>query len=414
MKLTQLRLYIVTIIYSISYVESVENIGNFLHITDIHYDPKYKENSAANCYNIDSGLGCCREGLLWKKPYRKANKWGDKKCDTPLLLVNSTFNWISKNIKELDFIIYTGDSVGHHDITQDININIETMKTIRELFRKNFPNITTYPNIGNHDTYPIDQTPPLIDNKIRYNYRNDWDSSNIKIEKGGYYRARLPNNMNIISINNLFYDNNNIFTKLYPKFDWHSQWKWLTKTLDDIKTDKGKVWILAHIPPYRSEASNYYSEKLLNISDQYRDIIKYKFQGHVHSDNFNIYKRNGEVITVGTIPSSLMPDNQDPSFRVYKYNRENYDLLDYTQYVGNLTKIIKDDKIYYDRSYVFTEYYNQKKVNREDWIELYNSIKSNSTILNRYYRNINPNRKPLNYCDNNCRLSTLQDILVEI
>lgn len=42
------------------------------------------------------------------------------------------------------------------------------------LFQHYFPNIPIIPNQGNHDTYPIDQTLPIIDKRIRQQIGNIW------------------------------------------------------------------------------------------------------------------------------------------------------------------------------------------------------------------------------------------------
>jgi sphingomyelin phosphodiesterase len=161
--------------------------------------------SPANCYSINSGLGCCNKYLLAKKPYRSANKWGDYNCDAPLLLIDQSLMWIKKNIPDLDFIIYTGDSANHHDFSQSISSNMLSIETIHKLFSINFPSIKVFPNIGNHDTYPIDQTPPFIDSMFRKSFVQNWkywlsDNELTTVAKGGYYWTKLSSNMNIISL----------------------------------------------------------------------------------------------------------------------------------------------------------------------------------------------------------------------
>ena len=56
--------------------------------------------------------------------------WGNFNCDSPLLLIQNIFKWISLNGPKVDFIVYTGDSPGHHDIFQTLDRNIESINTI--------------------------------------------------------------------------------------------------------------------------------------------------------------------------------------------------------------------------------------------------------------------------------------------
>lgn len=128
----------------------------FVHITDAHVDMEYKTSSAANCLVGDKlGTHCCREYSIPVKPYREANQWGDYNCDSSPLLVNKSIDWISKMDPPPDFVIYTGDSPGHHDITQSVKKNWNAINFVTEqLYR--FKQV--YTNIGNHDTWPVDAT----------------------------------------------------------------------------------------------------------------------------------------------------------------------------------------------------------------------------------------------------------------
>ena len=172
--------------------KSSANIGNILHISDIHLDTRYHTGSVDNCVLGGVGLGCCREYDIPKKPYGYASEWGNYNCDTPVKLVNETFKWIYDNI-DIDAIIYTGDAVDHHDITQTIESNLEELETVFDLFHGYFPNISLFHSLGNHDTYPIDQTPPYIYFTFleKYNEINTMmgglSSQNKTILKGGYF-----------------------------------------------------------------------------------------------------------------------------------------------------------------------------------------------------------------------------------
>ena len=55
--------------------------------------------------------------------------------------------------------------------------------TIFQLFQEYFPNIPLFHSLGNHDTYPIDQTPPYIYSTFldRYNEINVLDTNFIHL-----------------------------------------------------------------------------------------------------------------------------------------------------------------------------------------------------------------------------------------
>ena len=81
-----------------SFAESFVNLGRILHISDIHLDTRYHIGGVDNCVFGETGLGCCREFDIPKKPYGYASEWGNYNCDAPIKLVNETFRWIRDNI----------------------------------------------------------------------------------------------------------------------------------------------------------------------------------------------------------------------------------------------------------------------------------------------------------------------------
>ena len=72
--------------------------GYFWHVTDIHWDPTYKNDApAGSCINA---------------PQRKVwGQYGDYLCDSPWNLIDSAIRAIGQikhNSDNLDFIIWTG------------------------------------------------------------------------------------------------------------------------------------------------------------------------------------------------------------------------------------------------------------------------------------------------------------------
>jgi hypothetical protein len=78
-----------------------------LHIIDIHIDPKYKEGASTSDY--------CHDTSSKKRSTGESGKYGalGSDCDTPPALVDATFDYLGDNINDIDFIIYTGDTVRH-------------------------------------------------------------------------------------------------------------------------------------------------------------------------------------------------------------------------------------------------------------------------------------------------------------
>lgn len=388
---------------------SESTVGKFLHITDIHYDPNYKAGSPVYCLLGKLHLGCCRPYNIPIEPYEKASKWGNFRCDTPFTFVNATLEWIRVNVPDIDFIIYTGDTVGHHDITQSITHNINAINDINELFKYYFNGIKVYSSIGNHDTYPIDQTQKSINKIFLNNFANNWSywlNNSQTISKGGYYYSKLNENMYIVNLNSLLYDKINLFHLQ----EGEEQWEWFENTLETIKNENSYLWITNHICPFSSEARSTYTQKFISILSKYKDIIKYHFYGHVHQDTFTLLNYNNNIVGFCSIPSSLMLDKHEASFRIYKYERDNYDILDYDQYTSNLTETILQNKIIFYKSYSFNNEYDLNGVNLDNWIQLYENIKNSNITLNKYYHHYNPGINNT-ICDLNCKQSLLNSIL---
>ena len=80
--------------------------GQFWHISDLHLDYRYVSggNASDNCHpmsdNTSSGDSNVRD-------------FGDYRCDSPLLLVESALSAMSNITSSPDFIVWTGDSSPH-------------------------------------------------------------------------------------------------------------------------------------------------------------------------------------------------------------------------------------------------------------------------------------------------------------
>lgn len=411
------------IIFLLKLVISPILAGKILHISDIHYDSRYHIGSANNCILGDTGLGCCRKYDIPKKPYQLANEWGDYNCDTPIKLLNESLKWISKNL-EIDKIIYTGDSVDHHDISQTIGYNIEEIEEVYRLFRIYFPNQQIFHTLGNHDTYPIDQTPPHIYDKFLKTLSNinvQLNSHSIQsktIQNGGYFYDYLNTTnkkIKIISLNTMYYDTNNLFIK-YGKNskndDIKGQWRWLEDELIRSTVANEKVWLLLHIPPSNDKKDEKYKNRLIYYLSKYSETIVATFSGHIHSDNFKLYFNNiGNLVGFGTIPSSLMPNKINPSFRVIEYDKDNGKLLNYIQYSVDLNETIKNNNIRYYVNYNFKDIYGIDDMSKESYLQIYHKMRMNNTVLNQYYTYNKPD-KEIKVCIGECRSKIFNNILI--
>ncbi|CAH6420152.1 Calcineurin-like phosphoesterase [uncultured virus] len=334
-----------------------KDIGTFLQITDIHFDQFYDVNSPANCLFGSIGFGCCRKYSIPIEPYRSASKWGDYNCDLPFLFVDESLKWISNNIEIPDFILWNGDNVDHHDITQSFISNFNEINITTSLMNKYFNKSIIIPVIGNHDTYPIDQLwYNFKDTELSFALSDIWSNmiptdQKLSFSHGGYYIKKLNKKTNLIIINSLLYDSNNIFS--YFVNDPSNQNQWLHDTLQQMRQDDSNVWIVGHIPIGSYESKTNFTDYFYNITVEYSDIIKYQFWGHTHEDYYYLFMdNNNKPVGFSFVAPSLVADERFSSFRQYIYDRDSFEILDYIQYNANLTDIIINDRMAFNVNYV--------------------------------------------------------------
>lgn len=399
-----------------------KDVGYFLHVSDIHYDPEYYPSGPDRCiFGTKVGTGCCRRDNIPIEPFNKSSIWGDFNCDVPSFLVEHIFNWTKYNLPNLDYIFYTGDSASHHVITQTVNQNLKSMNIINNIINHNFPNTKLFQVMGNHDTYPIDQTAPIIYPKILKNISSAWSKwitsvSINNVKTGGYYWQYLDKGVRVLCINSIYYDTDNIFQIKSDDEDERSgnQWIKIHNELEDANEKGDKVIIINHIPPGSGEANDYYVNKLVNISDKYRNINFIQLYGHTHEDLFRLYYNTTkkEFVGFGLIPGSMMTSDHDPCFRVFIYNKTTWDILDYMQYSCSLRNTIKNNKINCMNTYNFTTEYDMvgKTINLDTMIEFYNKLTNEDVYIQKYHKHYSPGSN-FNYCDSKCKTQYLDEII---
>lgn len=376
---------------------------SFLHITDIHYDPLYSINSPTKCFLGNTGLGCCHKYDIPLKNSHKASKWGDYNCDLSYTFLDSTFKWIKKEFyNSTQFIIYTGDSAGHHDFSNSLSVVKKSIRDIHNLFTDYLPNKPVFNNLGNHDTFPIDQTQKYIYKHLLNYIADTWsyklhlnDMADINVRKGGYYSYDIHNSTKIISFNSIFYDNNNIF-KNKKNLENDPQILWLQNELLIARLNEQKVWFISHIFPSAGESTKEYNHVMKKIFYNFKDIIIHQWWGHSHNDQFIIYRNDNDTsnnyYSCGMITPSLMPDKRFPSFRIYDYDPLTFKLIDYTQYYANLTEIILTNNFEFKKQYSFRELYNLSNMDCKNYYTLYNKI-HNGTLYQKYCNQYTPGFK---------------------
>lgn len=346
--------YFFLFLYFFAYITSLSFAGYFIQVTDIHLDHKYFAGSTDNCLFRFTGMPCCREYQVPKKPYTRVSKWGSYICDTSPTLLNNTFSWITEQIEEpIDFIINTGDSANHHLTSQTPTTNLLEIRMVQQSLDDHFPDLPKINVLGNHDAFPIDQT--ITQNIMYPDIAKIWNLSEEQkntFVHGGFYRHDVSKQLTFIVINSIFFDYHNVEYR-YPilRRDYRGQFQWVEEQLQNCSHENRTVWLLNHEPPrYSPNPANHdwYTKKIIEITEKYPNTIAHHFFGHSHEDYFLLFGGG-----VGFVSPSLLPANHDPAFRLYEYNGTH--ITDYVQYSTNLTQTIKNNKLHYRPLYRFSE-----------------------------------------------------------
>ncbi|KAF2761719.1 Endopolyphosphatase [Pseudovirgaria hyperparasitica] len=280
--------------------------GRFLHITDFHPDPFYKTYAATDAE------GTCHRGN------GSAGYYGAEtsSCDSPISLVNATFDWIDKNIKdEVDFVIWTGDSA-RHDNDEKLPRSTESVVEQNQLlvakflevfgrkhhdggddYPRNALEIPVVPNIGNNDILPhniFTEGPNFWTNK----YLDVWRSfipeeQRHQFQRGGwFYVEAIPNRLAIFSMNTMyFFASNSAVDGCAAKSEpGYEQFEWLRIQLQFMRERGMKAILIGHVPPARTENKESWEEtcwqKYTLWMQQYRDVIIASMYGHMNIAHF--------------------------------------------------------------------------------------------------------------------------------
>lgn len=299
--------------------------GRFLHITgkprssherrsrdkskadyevDFHPDPHYKPYSS-----IDDGS--CHHG---KGPAGFFGQEGSE-CDSPISLVDETFRWIEENLKdEIDFVIWTGDSVRHDNDeriprTDDeiVELNEFMVQKWVDLFgtRKNpakpksIPQLSVpvVPTFGNNDITPHNifrEGPNRWTKKFAELWRHfiPEDQRHSFVEGGWFTTEVIPGQLAVISLNTMyFYESNSAVDGCKDHSEpGYEHMEWLRVQLQILRSRGMKAIVMGHVAPARSGDKASWDEtcwqKYTLWMERYRDVVVGSLYGHMNIDHF--------------------------------------------------------------------------------------------------------------------------------
>lgn len=381
--------------------------GYFWHLTDFHWDFSYWTDE----------LSCNGKNVSGRGPY--GNGW----CDSPWALIEETIKGIHQIKPDVDFMLWTGDSVPH--VTPDhlsTDKNKELVRNITKLMKDQFPSVPIYATFGNHDYYTRDQYPPHNNEIYNATYLlwSSWIgdvSQDQYFLKGGYYTVKTQHGLRIIALNtNMYYKD--LLTKDLD--DPADQFAWLEAQLTSAASKKEKVLLTGHVPPgYTTPRAvrwmfPNFNKKFVDIVLRHSDVITAMHFGHEHHDNFRLfYNSSGSAVVSLFIAPSVTPwryvlgnetePPHNPGVRLIKYDRQSGRQLDILQYYVDLPTANKHNHVNWTLGYTATKEYSIPDIMPESLGALVNKyLDPNSPIFKKYVNWYNTNAVKDFSCNAQC------------
>ena len=331
-------------------IPSKKKTYKMLHITDIHIDFDYSENTSSVC---NKPL-CCRKNsvpLKGKENYT-SGYWGtDKSCDLPPRTAEVTFKYINKTFPDIQGIYWTGDNIGHDIWNQSNEEILNGTKVLSNMIKEYLPSVQVIPTLGNHEHFPVNV----------YDYfdgKSSWLTGNISLywsdfikdpmaldlfKQYGYYTIySKEKNLRYISIHTVACNSQNweLFRNVTdPGKTLH----WLRLVLENSEKNNETVHLLGHVPPRTGTCLKPYVDRYLALVDRFSHIIRGHFFGHVHADEYFLlkgYVDNTTATDTVFMPGSLTTySNNFPTFRIMEFDQESNIMVNYKNYFMNLTKM---------------------------------------------------------------------------
>ncbi|KAI1717652.1 calcineurin-like phosphoesterase domain-containing protein [Ditylenchus destructor] len=380
---------------------SDSRIKRILQITDFHYDADYSTQG-------NTGKMCHTENST--NPELEIGRYGDFKCDAPLILVEHAMRGAKSILPSPEFILWTGDNVPHKNKHNEDYV-INALTTTTNLFREIFPGVLVLPVYGNHDYAPGNNFPDFQTSIYSRTYElwKPWIGQ--LAEKtfliGGYYKYIAPDGTIFLMLNtNLYYTRNKFVYS--NKTDPAGQFNFMEETLEEAKLKGKKVHVIAHIPPgvhSKRKAENQAAEKLpyvtwfrpeynkrfLEIVVKYVQTIKWMIFGHNHYDSFHLVKDNdGNAVQLMLICPAVTPwkgsqESRNPAFRVFDYDERSWMFDDIRTYYVDLEELNRNDSTPWALEYSMKSAYQMDEISPQSFAKLIKNFKGNKHGNQSYF-----------------------------
>lgn len=372
--------------------------NKFLNFSDLHFDPFYDSTIVDELVNSDYTEW---ESIFLNSNVQKVNLY---KSDSNFPLFRSSMEEMSTRIPDPDFIIITGDFMGHdfsveyekftgiNNIDSLYEFKAKTIRFITSYILKFYPQTLIFPSVGNNDdfcgNYKITPEGDFL-NLISVIWKplvnaggSNNDNFTEDFSKGGYCVLNFPGmkNFKMILLNTIYFS---------PKYinqcgdtlrdPGTEELVWLDSVLQQSTKLGQKVMLSYHIPPGAdiygtihgkgdceekifSAWKDKYTEMFFRMVIKYGKSISSQFAGHFHRDDFRIFYDWFEPVSFIHITPSISPIyDTNPSYQIFYYDQNEYEIV-LNNFETYYLKDIETDKPYWTFEYDFNKSYDESAV----------------------------------------------------
>ncbi|KAG3160798.1 hypothetical protein PI124_g7303 [Phytophthora idaei] len=380
---------------------SAASVGRILHFSDVHL-------------NISESFPAADNARI---PIRYFQ-------DAPLPLLESALLYAKEHVvADPELFLYTGDHAAHGLFTDEYIA--KTVETNVHAMENYYPpkgqegRLEATAIIGNADgnpDYHMEVTDPETESNPSIELISEvWEDSltagNMDLlNRRGYLSYALDDKLHVITLNTVPYSPSHLpDTSKNP--DPFGQFTWLDKTLAELQSAGKFAYIAGHVAPIvdsyggNPQWHSKYIVKYKNIVGKYADVIKAQFFGHVHSVEFRVPVTSldgptGEDDTFQLLPmyitGSISPlFGNNPSFMVWDYDTETYEVLDYAVYASNIAE--SEPQLDWKLLFRASEAYGLKSLSLTELSSFVHRVEQNVSLVESYYWNMkarSPNARP--------------------
>ncbi|XP_076650576.1 cyclic GMP-AMP phosphodiesterase SMPDL3A isoform X2 [Halictus rubicundus] len=380
-------------------------IGYFWHITDIHYDPRYTiQRNAAKCRDTRNSGDSGRIRLDRKL----AGEFGDYSCDSPWALIESAARAMrSERGEGIEFVLWTGDALTR-TAEMSAEQRLQCLRNLTDLLSRTFKEQFVFPALGHEDLgVSFSQLAVLWQQWLPQEALDTFQTAGYYTieQRSEKYRIIFLNTnlwLNVVNVVNGA-DNRMLHRTAASTIDNtedpFGQWSWFQSTLDNARRKKETVYIVGHTPPGVDERdsgaaafSESHNTKYLEFVRLYADIIRGQFFGHWHSDTFRVvYSDTGLPVSWIMMAPSISPSTpggpNNPGLRLYKFETNTGQVLDYTQYYLDLSNANIVGKANWQVEYTLLEQYKLQEITAITLHDLADRLtQSDDNAFVRYYK----------------------------